>query len=177
MATAKKSTAKSAPAKKPAAKKPAEEKPAAKKPAAKKPAPKKSTAKKSSAGAAKPKYLTDEKWLAARRASLEGEIESRRNIITAATADITQLMLDRDAGDTQFDDESGEGDPMVVELDQLRSQILSSRAAIEEAEEAIERLADGTYGICKVSGDFIQKERLEAIPEATVCPEYKTQMF
>ena len=143
---------------------------------------KKSTAKndarkKASAGAAKPKYLTDEKWLAARRASLDGEIESRLNIIAAATADITQLMLDRDAGDTQFDDESGEGDPMVVELDQLRSQILSSRAAIEDVEAAIGRLADGSYGICQVSGDFISKERLEAIPEATVCPQYKTQMF
>ncbi len=173
MATTKKSTAKSAPAKKTAAKKTEAEKA----PAKKAPAKKAGTTKKAASTAAKPKYLTDEKWLAARRTSLDGEIESRRNIIAAATADITQLMLDRDAGDTQFDDESGEGDPMVVELDQLRSQILSSRAAIEEVEEAIERLADGSYGICKVSGDFISKERLEAIPEASVCPQYKTQMF
>ncbi len=163
MATAKKATSKAA------ASKTAEKKAPAKKAAAKKPAAKKAPAK--------PDYLKDKKWLAARRTDLDGEIESRRNIINAATADITQLMTDRDAGDTQFDDESGEGDPMVVELDQLRSQIISSRAAIEEIEEAIERLEDGSYGICKVSGDFISKARLEAIPEASVCPEYKTQMF
>lgn len=135
---------------------------------------KKATAKKAPAA---PKYLSDVKWLAARRADLESDVESRRNIIAAATADITQLMTDRDAGDTQFDDESGEGDPMVVELDQLRSQIISSRSAIEELEAAIARLDDGSYGICSVSGEFISKERLEAIPEASVCPEYKTQMF
>jgi DnaK suppressor protein len=37
---------------------------------------------------------------------------------------------------------------------------------LEEIDEALERISDGTYGICKVTGELIPRERLEEVPVA-----------
>ena len=37
---------------------------------------------------------------------------------------------------------------------------------LEEIDEAFERIAEGTYGICKVTGEQISVERLEEVPVA-----------
>ena len=36
-------------------------------------------------------------------------------------------------------------------------------------EEALERIENGTYGICKGCGQEIPKERLEAVPHTQLC--------
>lgn len=38
-----------------------------------------------------------------------------------------------------------------------------------EVNAALDRIKKGTYGICEVSGEPIEKERLEANPSATTC--------
>ena len=38
-----------------------------------------------------------------------------------------------------------------------------------EVKEALKRIEEGTYGICRVSGEQIEPERLEANPAATTC--------
>ena len=38
---------------------------------------------------------------------------------------------------------------------------------------ALEKIANGTYGICEVSGKPIEKERLEANPSARTCLAHK----
>jgi DnaK suppressor protein len=45
----------------------------------------------------------------------------------------------------------------------------SERKLIAEIDEALDRIEDGTYGICKVNGEPIPKPRLEAIPWARCC--------
>jgi DnaK suppressor protein len=37
---------------------------------------------------------------------------------------------------------------------------------LEQIDEAIQRISDGTYGICKVTGEAIPVERLEEVPIA-----------
>jgi DnaK suppressor protein len=37
---------------------------------------------------------------------------------------------------------------------------------LEEIDEALQRIEEGTYGICKVTGDLITAERLEEVPVA-----------
>jgi RNA polymerase-binding transcription factor DksA len=37
---------------------------------------------------------------------------------------------------------------------------------IRQIEQALERIEEGTYGICKVTGDLIPVERLEEVPVA-----------
>jgi DnaK suppressor protein len=45
----------------------------------------------------------------------------------------------------------------------------SERAQLRLVEEALERLAAGTYGMCRNCGGPIAAERLEAIPWAALC--------
>lgn len=63
----------------------------------------------------------------------------------------------------------GTGDPLVVrwELDLALRERVEDR--IEELEEALERLDEGTYGICSRCGRHIDIERLEALPQTDIC--------
>jgi RNA polymerase-binding protein DksA len=48
----------------------------------------------------------------------------------------------------------------------------SERKLLAEIDAALQRIEDGTYGICEGSGQPIPKARLEAIPWARYCIEY-----
>ena len=73
----------------------------------------------------------------------------------------------------QFDEESGEGTTLAVERERDLALSAQARAAVEEIDEALNRLKLGTYGICEVSGQPIPRERLKAIPWARERVEYK----
>jgi DnaK suppressor protein len=45
----------------------------------------------------------------------------------------------------------------------------SERNLIAEIDDALNRIEDGTYGICEAGGEPIPKRRLEAIPWARLC--------
>lgn len=45
----------------------------------------------------------------------------------------------------------------------------SERKVITEIDHALQRIEEGTYGICEVGGETIPKQRLEAIPWARLC--------
>jgi DnaK suppressor protein len=63
----------------------------------------------------------------------------------------------------------GTGDPLVVrwELDLALRERVENR--IDQLEEALERLEEGTYGICSHCGRPIDVERLEALPQTDLC--------
>jgi RNA polymerase-binding transcription factor DksA len=83
------------------------------------------------------------------------------------------LIEDGEMGDVQFDDESGEGDTMVVERERDLALSAQARQTIADIDAALQRITDGTYGYSVVSGRPIPRERLEAIPWATVLVEEK----
>ena len=47
--------------------------------------------------------------------------------------------------------------------------------ALKEAQLAIDRLANGTYGLCEVCGQPISPARLEAMPAARTCINHATR--
>ena len=114
----------------------------------------------------------DGKFLASQRALL---LEARVSLTGQAVRleDEANSLIDDEMGDVQFDDESGEGDTMVVERE--RDLFLSARARqdIEEIDDALRRLEQGTYGYSVISFKPIPRERLEAIPWATELTEEK----
>ena len=73
----------------------------------------------------------------------------------------------------QFDDESGEGDTMVVERERDLALSAQARDAVAEIDAALARIAEGTYGYSIMSGRPIPKERLEAFPWSSVLVEEK----
>jgi len=44
-----------------------------------------------------------------------------------------------------------------------------------EIKDALKRIEDGTYGICEISGEEIEPERLEANPAATTCIKHMNE--
>ncbi|MFL2987422.1 MAG: TraR/DksA family transcriptional regulator [Candidatus Poriferisodalaceae bacterium] len=174
-AVAKKAVAKKkkAPAKKKAvAKKTVAKKkaPAKKKAVAKKKAPakKKAVAKKKAPAKKKisAKARFNAAWLKKQRDALLTERDSYTRHAEFLEAEADQLARDREPGDVQFDEESGEGDSIAVERDRDLQLSAQARAAIQEIDDALERIKKDTYGISVVSGLPIPKERLEAIPHA-----------
>ncbi|MCY3578769.1 MAG: TraR/DksA C4-type zinc finger protein [bacterium] len=170
-------------AKKTATKKAGDSKSAAKKPAAKKPAAKKTATKKagdSKSAAKKPagkKPLFDEKYLDKQRRLL---LEERSRYITSATrlkAEADSLVEEREPGDVQFDEESGEGDTLAVERERDLALSAHARAAVDQIDAALGRIDNGTYGICQVSGKPIPRQRLNAIPWAAERVEHKAGGF
>lgn len=73
----------------------------------------------------------------------------------------------------------GEKDEDVADQNNLADNIESyesNTATLKELEAelndvklALKKIEDGTYGICEVSGEPIEKERLEANPSAKTC--------
>ena len=165
---AKKAAATKAPAQKKAA--------PAKAAATKKAAPAKAAAPVKKAPARKGKVVLDKFQEGQKKLLLEErERLTRHSEVLRAEADA--LAADREAGDTQFDDESGEGDTLAVERE--RDLVLSAQAqqTVSEIDHALAKLEDGTYGICEISGQPIPKERLKAIPWARERVEYKATGF
>lgn len=106
-------------------------------------------------------------FLRAQRDLLETERSSLTGQAVRLEDEANSLIEEAEMGDVQFDDESGEGDTMVVERERDLALSHQARQTISEIEAAIERLKDGSYGYSVVSGLPIARERLEAIPWAT----------
>jgi DnaK suppressor protein len=198
-AAAKKTAAKKTapPAKKtaPAAKKAAAPKKATPAAAAPKKSAEKATAKKAAAGNGaaparstfmpKPKppapvrpktgpYAKDTKFLDEVKELLLGERAIYQEQATSLRAEADSLALEREPGDVQFDEESGEGGTVTV--DRERNLALSGQAtmAVEEIDEALERITDKTYGYCERCYQPIPKPRLRALPYARLCVACKS---
>ena len=49
------------------------------------------------------------------------------------------------------------------------------RKLIQKIQKAIQKMEDGTYGICEECGDEISEERLKVRPEASLCIKCKEE--
>ena len=122
-------------------------------------------------------YLHDKAWLDSQREALLRERASYTSSADRLAAEAAALMADREPGDVQFDEESGEGDTIAVERDRDLALSAAARQSVADIDAALARLDNNTYGICLAGDDIIPRERLEAIPEASVCVMHKTLMF
>ena len=95
----------------------------------------------------------------------------------ALKAEADSLANEREPGDVQFDEESGEGDTLAVERERDLALSAQARAAVDLIDAALVRIERGTYGICVHSGQPIPQERLEAIPWAAERVEFKAGSF
>jgi RNA polymerase-binding transcription factor DksA len=90
-------------------------------------------------------------------------------------AEAEALAAEREPGDTQFDEESGEGDTLNVERERDLALSASATQAVEDIDAAIHRMDTGRYGVCERCGKKIAMARLEALPFAALCIECKSR--
>jgi RNA polymerase-binding transcription factor DksA len=60
-------------------------------------------------------------------------------------------------------------------MEREKTFLFASRGSkfVNQLDDALVRIGEGTYGLCKVCQLLIPKERLIAVPTATTCAEYK----
>jgi len=99
------------------------------------------------------------KMLLAKQREILGNVMSMENeTLRRARTDLSNLPYHMaDLGSDNF------------ELENTLGLVDSERRILEEIEDALIRIDDGTYGICEGNGEPIPKARLEAIPWARYC--------
>ena len=119
-------------------------------------------------------YGKDVKFLDEVRELLIADRAIYQEQATSLRAEADSLALEREPGDVQFDEESGEGGTVTV--DRERNLALSGQAllAVEEIDDALKRIDDKTYGYCERCFQPIPKPRLRALPYARLCVACKS---
>ncbi|QNN24946.1 TraR/DksA family transcriptional regulator [Planctomycetales bacterium ZRK34] len=104
--------------------------------------------------------------LVVRRAEILGDITSMSTeALRADASNLSNMPLHMaDVGSDQYEQELTLG---LVE---------SERRLIQEINDALSRIADGTYGVCHKTGKRINKARLNAKPWAKYCIEAAREM-
>jgi DnaK suppressor protein len=118
--------------------------------------------------AKEPKFLEEQAaLLLEERGIYQGQAEDLQ-------AEADSLAQEREPGDVQFDEESGEGGTVTV--DRERDLALSAQAllAVEEIDDAQRKIDRKTYGACERCHEAIPKARLRALPFARMCVACKS---
>lgn len=95
------------------------------------------------------------------------------------TAERDKLMRQIEADSSpanQGNDVTLPGEEEADEAEDLSNQLAIAqtlRSDVQEIDEALERIRDGQYGICKNCGKSIPKKVLDAAPESLLCEDCK----
>lgn len=112
----------------------------------------------------------EEPWgdaeLAEVRAELEADVARVRAELDELATDFEGLL--RNPGDGAGDDQADVGNANFEREHEI-SLARKSAEVLRQSERALERMDDGTYGVCELCGGPIGKLRLQAFPRATLC--------
>ncbi len=104
--------------------------------------------------------------------------------------ELTVLERELSATGRKNPDHPGDWEPVPTKMDTLaadESEVADKLGSYQEnqvvmnefekrynqVKSALKRISEGKYGICKISGETIERERLEANPAAETCIEHK----
>lgn len=104
----------------------------------------------------------DEQFLEQQRGRLEGIREELVRIQRGMEEDAKDRSQEEQ--DTQLDRGDMSQDIFAREMDATVEGQTGRR--LEDVDRALEKIADGSYGVCDDTGEEIPKGRLEAMPEA-----------
>lgn len=102
-----------------------------------------------------------ERLLADHRTEVQHRIESLQRHLASIVESATWTTND--------DEHDPEGVTIAYERAQTQGLLADAKAELEALDEAAKRIETGSYGQCQRCGKRISKERLEALPAATLC--------
>ena len=100
------------------------------------------------------------------RSELRDEVKRLRDELDMAEHEIDDML--RDSGDGAGDDAADAGSK-TFEREHEMSLANNTRDMLVQAERALARIDNGSYGICENCGNPIGKARLQVFPRATLC--------
>lgn len=113
----------------------------------------------------------------------DSELEEFRDLINAklkeARSDLSGLRNSLSHKDDHGTDDTSPSFKMMEDGSETLSREEMSQLAVRQEkfithlENALTRISNKTYGVCRVTGKLIPKERLRAVPHATLSIEAK----
>jgi DnaK suppressor protein len=119
-------------------------------------------------------YAKEAKFLEEQRALLLEERNVYEGQAVDLRAEADSLALEREPGDVQFDEESGEGGTVTVDRERNLALSAQAGAAVEEIDDALRKIDRKFYGACERCYQPIPKARLRALPFARLCVACKS---
>jgi DnaK suppressor protein len=119
-------------------------------------------------------YAKEAKFLDEQRALLLEERAVYEGQAVDLRAEADSLALEREPGDVQFDEESGEGGTVTVDRERNLALSAQAGAAVEEIDDALRKIDRKFYGACERCYQPIPKARLRALPFARLCVACKS---
>jgi RNA polymerase-binding transcription factor DksA len=119
-------------------------------------------------------YAKEPKFLEEQRVLLLEERSIYKGQAVDLRAEADSLALEREPGDVQFDEESGEGGTVTVDRERNLALSAQASAAVEEIDDALRKIERKTYGGCERCYQPIPKARLRALPFARLCVACKS---
>lgn len=102
-----------------------------------------------------------------KRADIAKNIEYLRNVVLDSTT--KEASGDHSSYSYHMADQGTDA------MEREKAFLFASRDEkyLKQIDDALERIENGTYGVCRVTGKLISKERLEAVPTTTISFEAK----
>jgi RNA polymerase-binding transcription factor len=95
------------------------------------------------------------------------EVEARARV--SSLQDEIAAVMAASADANNDDEHDPEGATIAFERAQLQALLRAAEVHLGQVERALQRLSDGTYGVCSSCGADIPPERLEVLPTADKC--------
>ena len=119
-------------------------------------------------------YASDAKFLEEQRLLLLDDRQVYQTQADDLRAEAESLALEREPGDVQFDEESGEGGTVAVDRERDLTLSAQAMATIDEINFALAAVETKAYGTCENCQQPIPKARLRALPYARLCVACKS---
>lgn len=104
-------------------------------------------------------------------------LELRDHLVDAMAGVAMDNLRTRSEGDSSaFGTHQADAGSDAYDRDFALNLLSQEQDALHEIDEAIQRVNEGTYGICEMSGQPILKARLEAIPFARLTVECQAKV-
>lgn len=98
----------------------------------------------------------------------------RQRLVLERERLVSQIKMAR--GSVTAAEDVRDGDGMeAYEQDRAVSLAAGLRPALEEVDRALQKAEDGSYGTCDACGADIPLERLQILPQATLCVQCKSR--
>lgn len=112
---------------------------------------------------------------------LKRRLEEERTLLTEELSSVAHVnpknprdweTVPSETDEIEFRDEAAD---RIEDFEGRQAEIVPLEKRLGNVEEALKRIANGTYGKCEVGNEMIENDRLEANPAARTCKKHLDQ--
>ena len=113
---------------------------------------------------------------------IQKDLAEKLTIITKDLEAVAVLDTATDNWEAVPESEQSEADSnneadVIEAWNERRATVAALETEYRDIKRAIQKISQGTYGICEISGEMIEEDRLTAYPTARTCKQHMDQEF